>query len=284
MALKTGILSDSAMRENCKDYSFLPVGFANSEFIGVMGNPYLPGIKTPKYQRSAPRPVSADVMAVEAARFMKGNRAVNARIILNNYQKEVKEYKPPRVSLAKIERDISDIYENANRQLIPSSSSGTTRGDLIHKQTIAINAEPTINIDRLISQYSVLSAQSQKNIGAKLKQTFKNEGINASDYNISFNILQGRAVQGTPTSEYKSASGVSRIAELKTVLTALASRGSNANLDEIFGILSEKTLGLEVRRQPSAGAGTSTEMSEAVTQQGLPEPAEPPTTPQVEKK
>jgi hypothetical protein len=172
MALKTGILSDKMMRENCKDYSFLPIGFANSEFIGVMGNPYLPGIKTPKYQRSAPRPVSADVMAVEASRFMKGNRAVNARMILDNYQKEVKEYKPPKVSLAKIERDVSDVYENANRQLMPNSSSGITRGDLMHKQTIAVNAEPSLNIDRLISQYSRQSNATQKIIGQKIKQSF----------------------------------------------------------------------------------------------------------------
>jgi hypothetical protein len=198
MALKTGILSDKMMRENCKDYSFLPVGFANSEFIGVMGNPYLPGIKTPKYQRSAPRPVSADVMAVEASRFMKGNRAVNARMILDNYQKEVKEYKPPKVSLAKIERDVSDVYENANRQLMPNSSSGITRGDLMHKQTIAVNAEPSLNIDRLISQYSRQSTATQKIIGQKLSKVFEKEGIYWENYNVSSQVLKGQAIKGSP--------------------------------------------------------------------------------------
>lgn len=278
MTTKTGILSDKMMRENCKDYSFLPVGFTNSEFIGVMGNPYLPGIKTPKYQRSAPRPVSADVMAVEASRFMKGNRAVNARMILDNYQKEIKEYDPPKVSLAKIERDISDVYENANRQLLPNSSSGITRGELIHKQTISINAEPTINVDRLISQYSSQSTATQKIIGQKLSNVFEKEGIYWENYNVSSQVLRGQAIRGSP------AKMTNRIEMIKRGLAVLASRGSNANLDEMFGILSEKSLGLEVRRQPSGGAGSSTEMSEAITQQGIAEPAEPPTTPQVEKK
>jgi len=278
MTTKTGILSDKMMRENCKDYSFLPVGFANSEFIGIMGNPYLPGIKTPKYQRSAPRPVSADVMAVEASRFMKGNRAVNARMILDNYQKEIKEYKPPKVSLAKIERDISDIYENANRQLIPNSSSGITRGELMHKQTIAVNADPTININRLISQYSSQSTTTQKIIGARLGKVFEKEGIYWENYNVSSQVLRGQAIRGSP------AKMTNRIEMIKRGLAVLASRGSNANLDEMFGILSEKSLGLEVRRQPSGGAGSSTEMSEDITRQGIAEPAEPPTTAEVEKK
>jgi hypothetical protein len=278
MALKTGILSDKMMRENCKDYSFLPIGFANSEFIGVMGNPYLPGIKTPKYQRSAPRPVSADVMAVEASRFMKGNRAVNARMILDNYQKEVKEYKPPKVSLAKIERDVSDVYENANRQLMPNSSSGITRGDLMHKQTIAVNAEPSLNIDRLISQYSRQSNATQKIIGQKLSKVFEKEGIYWENYNVSSQVLKGQAIKGSPAKQ------INRIEMIKRGLAVLASRGSNANLDEMFGMLSEKSLGLQVRREASAGAGSSTEMSEAITQQGVAEPAEPPTTPQLEKK
>ena len=256
MALRTGILSDKYMSENCKDYSFLPVGFANSEFVGVMGNPYLPGIKTPKYQRSAPRPVSADVMAVEAARFMKGNRALNARMILNNYQKEVKDYKPPKVSLAKIGREISDQYENANRQLLPNSSSGITRGDLIHKQTIAINAEPSLNIDRLISQYASQSVASQKIIGEKLNKIFDREGIYWENYNVSSLVLKGLAVPGSP------AKMTNRIEMIKRGLAVLASRGSNADLDETFGILSEQSLGLQVRRQASAGAGTSTDMGE----------------------
>jgi hypothetical protein len=77
---------------------------------------------------------------------------------------------------------------------------------------------------------------------------------------------------------------INRIEMIKRGLAVLASRGSNANLDEMFGMLSEKSLGLQVRRQASAGAGSSTEMSEAITQQGVAEPAEPPTTPQIEKK
>ena len=108
MATKKGMLSDKAMMVNCVDYKALPVGFANAEFQGNMSNPYLQGIKTSKYQRAAPKPASADVVAVSNARFIAGNRANNARLILDQYQKEAKEFKPPPVNLAKITRGNKD--------------------------------------------------------------------------------------------------------------------------------------------------------------------------------
>jgi len=187
MATKKGILSDANFNKNCLDYKALPVGFANAEFLGSIRNPFLDGVKTPKYQRSAPKPASADVVAVNNSNMFGGNRAVNARAILDQYQKEAKEWKPPPVSLSAINRNIKDeqdrlsgrnapdkIPQTAPRnppemlrmwgnmppapiQAVnpqPQSSSGVTRGDLMTKQTIGQRADPTINQDRLIAAYA----------------------------------------------------------------------------------------------------------------------------------
>ena len=54
MVTKVGILSDRRFRENCLEYEAFPVGFANADYDGNLGNPFLVGIKTPKV--SAVRP------------------------------------------------------------------------------------------------------------------------------------------------------------------------------------------------------------------------------------
>ncbi len=61
------MLGDPMMDINCEEYKPLPVGYANSKFVGMAPNPMLSGVKTPKYQVTAPRPVSAAVMAVNLA-------------------------------------------------------------------------------------------------------------------------------------------------------------------------------------------------------------------------
>ena len=48
MATKMGILSDRRLQDNCLEYEAFPVGFANADFEGNVGNPFLNGIKTPK--------------------------------------------------------------------------------------------------------------------------------------------------------------------------------------------------------------------------------------------
>lgn len=98
MATKKGILSDANLSKSCLDYKALPVGFANAEFIGTMSNPFLDGIKTPKYQRSAPKPASADVVAVNNSRMFVGNKFVNARKMLDQFQKEARDFKPPPIN------------------------------------------------------------------------------------------------------------------------------------------------------------------------------------------
>ena len=111
-----GILSDRRLQDNCLEYEAFPVGFANADFEGNVGNPFLNGIKTPKYQRSAPKPVSADVMAVNSAKFMPGNSFSNARNVLQQYQKEVRKWNPPPVKLMSAAEEWNRMYDNLPEQ------------------------------------------------------------------------------------------------------------------------------------------------------------------------
>ena len=99
MVSRTGILSDKAFEENCLEYSALPVGYATVHFRGHQPNPEYMGIKTPKYQKASAKPASADVLAVNLSKNFAGNKAANARQILELYQKEAMEFKPPKVEI-----------------------------------------------------------------------------------------------------------------------------------------------------------------------------------------
>tara|TARA_R110000803_G_scaffold105116_3_gene173328 strand:- start:85 stop:1143 length:1059 start_codon:yes stop_codon:yes gene_type:complete len=112
MATRTGILSNASAEVNCEAYKPLPVGYANANFTGGPGNPFLLGIKTPKYQRAAPRPVSADVMAVNHAQLMGGvNKFADARAMLDFYIVEGKKFKPPPVELRSLADDVSELHD-----------------------------------------------------------------------------------------------------------------------------------------------------------------------------
>ena len=124
MSLRTGIHADSRLKDNCLEYSAFPVGFANADYEGNLGNPFLNGIKTPKYQRSAPKPVSADVMAVTNAKFMPGDNFSNARNILQQYQKEVREWKPPPVKLMSAVEVWNSLHDSQ-----PDQESGEESGE-----------------------------------------------------------------------------------------------------------------------------------------------------------
>ena len=116
MSLRVGINSDKNLRDNCLQYHAFPVGFANADYEGGLNNPYLTGIKPPKYQRSAPKPVSADVLAVSVAKYTKGNQMINAREILKQYQKEAKEWKPPPIKLQSAAEEWDRVYDELAKE------------------------------------------------------------------------------------------------------------------------------------------------------------------------
>ena len=286
MASRTGILSDAMMEENCMDYKILPLGFANSEFSGGLSNPYLQGIKTSKYQMSAPKPASADIAAVSRARLMVGNRPANARLMLDQYQKEAKEWVAPKVSASAMSRMYRDVARNVAGDIItqavsilPRSSPGQTLGASITKQSIGINSEDLASLQqRYVAHYATLPASSQKILGGALVNQLDRDGIILRQYELSAQVLKGQATKSSP------AKLPDRIEQIKRAISAFHLRNSSVNLDNIFGLL-PKDLGSSSRdTQRDVEAGSSTEMSMAETQQGIAQPATTSTQPEIEKK
>ena len=286
MASRTGILSDKMMEKNCIDYKILPLGFANSEYSGGLSNHYLQGIKTSKYQMSAPKPVSADVAAVNRARLMVGNRQANARLMLDQYQKEAKEWVAPKVSASAMNRMYKDVARNVAGEIInqvvsilPRSSPGQTFGDSITKQTIGIQSQELETIkDRYIAHYASLPPSSQKIVGAGLVNQLRKDGINLNQYEISAQVLKGQATKSSP------AKVIDRVGQINRTIAALYARNSSVDLDGIFGLLPKNLGSSSLDRQRDVEAGSSTEMSMAETQQGVAQPKTTSTQPEIEKK
>ena len=148
MVSRTGILSDKSFADNCLEYRALPVGYATTHLSGHEQNPEYLGIKTPKYQKAAAKPVSADVLAVNLSKNFAGNRAANARQILDLYSRQAKEFKPPPVEIvgAYHYRMNSDFEieqfkpEYTQPVSIHPRVSRPSRGDQILKQSVATSS------------------------------------------------------------------------------------------------------------------------------------------------
>ena len=286
MASRTGILSDAMMEKNCIDYKILPLGFANSEYSGGLSNFYLQGIKTSKYQMSAPKPVSADVAAVNRARLMVGNRQANARLMLDQYQKEAKEWVAPKVSASAMNRMYKDVARNVAGEIInqvvsilPRSSPGQTFGDSITKQTIGLQSQELSELQkRYIRHYASLPPPRQREIGLELANQLRKDGINLNQYGISAQVLKGQATQKSP------AKAVDRVEQINRTIAAFHTRNSSVNLDGIFGVLPKDLGSSSLDTQRNVEAGSSTEMSIAETQQGVAQPKTTSTQPEIEKK
>ena len=205
--MKMGILSDKMYKENCTAYHAFPLGFANADYEGGLSNPYLTGIKIPKYQRSAPKPASADVMAVSHARFMHGNQQQNARAMLEQYQKEAKVWKPPPVKLhsavdmfdrvyAELDKEGrgSDVFEYKTQEEVITERNNRfynttqpkvsipSRGTQILVQTISTQAEIP-SIDEILFRYSSLAnSDIQKGKLVRVYRELRREGVQMPDF------------------------------------------------------------------------------------------------------
>ena len=190
MATRVGLLSDKNLRHHCLSYQAFSVGFANADFGGNLGNPFLPGIKTPKYQRSAPKPISADVMAVNRAKFMQGNRFSNAGNILRQYQNEAREWTPPPVKLVS-----ANVDESIGRAVIAS------RGTQIIRETIGTQSEnPALEMN--LSQFHSASAPTQQHITESLLDTLNSQNVIFSQASPSVPEMLTRAyTQGARVDE-----------------------------------------------------------------------------------
>ena len=307
MATKKGILSDANIMKNCLDYKALPVGFANAEFLGSTSNPFLTGIKTPKYQRSAPKPASADVVAVNNSNMYGGNKFVNARKMLDQYQKEARDFKPPPINPETLdpyefqmitgEEGLFLTGEEAReryKEILEQQRTGVrgrmkaeeqavnilqrtfrgNRGDKITKQTIASQSDRPLTEALYKQFYELGGADRQKGVSRKIYSILLKQGITPEDYGVSFTEI------GTTGDAKKRADQTIRMVE------TLLARGGDASLAlSMLNPLSQLPA-----KQPSQSvsstsvAGTSTIMSEALTLQGTPESATSSTPVETQKK
>ena len=239
---KSGVLGDDNWHKNCHEYHAFATGFANATFVGQLMNPYLNGVKTPKYQRSAPRG-SADVEAVNNTRFMQGAPSVNAARLLKGYIDEAKAFNPPRVN-------IPNGLGNARRL----AETLVARGDLSPE-----TADETY--DRLVGSVSgpIRRAQITENRGdAITKQTISDEALNpvwdkylerftnmlkADKKQVMTNMIDAMRMQGINPDKYepqlKAETGISKLIAL---LRAAAARGARIDLDQVFMVPTEEQI------------------------------------------
>lgn len=305
MATRTGVLSDDYGQLNCESYKPLPIGYANANYQGNRGNPYLDGIKTPKYQVSAARPVSADVMAVNRAQLMGGvNKAGDARQMLDFYIKEAKEFKPPPVKTRSLEESVAELhdflfggkadvdaitaglgsgyqskeefindYYGLTSGPVPRFYNGN-RGDKILKQTISVDSEVQTNPSTApyLEKFFRSPRPQKEKINVELLRKLKRQGVDVLQYQL------GQQPKITDLDE-----------NIKRLLQIVDARGVTIDLDKVFQMPTQALLSgaPPVVAQGSSSSdvgGTSTQASVAPTQQGIALPQTTTTTAEVEKK
>ena len=280
MATKVGILSDRKLRDNCLEYEAFPIGFANADFEGNVGNPFLNGIKTPKYQRSASKPVSADVMAVNSAKFMQGNSFSNARNILRQYQKEVKEWKPPPVKLLSAATEWDRVYDELEKQdrahevfdyqtrdkirkemndrfySTPQPKLAiASRGTQMVRATIGTQAENP-EITSYIEMYN--RAPNKREIASRLKSALEGQ-----------NVVTIESSQSVPEM-LRTTYSIGAVIDLKAIFTP----------DVTAAAVHLGTRGIQERR----GSFQEPKPRSRSQQQGIPEATTAPLTPEIERK
>ena len=279
MALRVGIHSDSRLKDNCLEYNAFPVGFANADFEGGSGNPYLSGIKPPKYQRSAPKPVSADVMAVNSARFMQGNQRNNARGILAQFQKEAKVWKPPPVKLLSASEEWDRVYDELAKEGRESDVFDYQTREEVRKERndrFYNTLQPKLRIPSRGTQMVVQTIATQAEIPSMDEILFRYSNL-ASWTKAQYGTIPERRQQ------------------LRYLIERAFAQGSNVNLIDAFTVQLDELLGAGSVKEgyfsstrpesvSSGGAGTSTAASAATTQQGVAQPSTSSLTQEVQRK
>ena len=298
MSLRTGILSDKHFKKNCLDYQAPRVGVFNADFAGDTINPMYDGIRTPKYQRSAPKPQSLDVLAVNHAGLYKGNRQQIARDILQQEQTSAREFKPPPIKLRTAEQQNDENFDYAIRaglnifddiegirksteeasrveQQTMKRMISTNRGTQITKQSISTETQ-TQNIQKYLLSFMNKGPDEQKTLLNVFGNKLIKQGVNVREYNLE---LTGPE---TGKSDRRT-----RIVE--RLLEIANARGANIDLEDMFNPLGRLPLptgmgSTSTSSQAGTSVGTSTQASIAPTVQGTPETSTSATTTETQKK
>jgi hypothetical protein len=108
-------------------------------------------------------------------------------------------------------------------------------------------------------------------------EIFQREGITYNNYEVSSQVLKGKRITSQPQDE--GAGQIDRMAMMKRGIAVLEMRASNANLDEVFGILTPTVLRPTEEKATAPRGGKSialtegsSSMSDALTQQGVAQP------------
>lgn len=251
---KSGVLGDKNWHKNCHEYHAFATGFANATFNGQLMNPYLNGVKTPKYQRSAPRG-SADVEAVNNSRFMEGAPSINAGRLLKGYIDEAKAFTPPPVNIPNVlgnaralaerlvERgDLSPETADETYGRLVDSVSGPirraqfteNRGDAITKQTISDEARNPM-WDIYLSRFMDMSLDDKRQIMTNMKSAMKQQGINIEKYQRPGG---GRLI--SIVKEFNPETGM--LSRMLALLQTASARGARINLDQVFMVPTEEEI------------------------------------------
>ena len=231
---KEGILSDSHYYKNCIEYLPLPMGFANAKYRGNMITSDFPGIRTPKYQRSAPKPQTADTLASSLAKYMTGNKAENTRMVLDELHRQARAFKVPEVSLEKKNRSVTDQAETSIL-FSDLARAGLNRGDVLTTKSIASQRILTENDRKYINIFAQTNRITQNMMMNRFIYALDQSGIDFQAYNLSKSVMRGKASEG------KSAKLSDRMLQLKSGLNALNAIGStNVDLSMIFSQVSKE--------------------------------------------
>tara|TARA_R110002153_G_scaffold87603_2_gene216456 strand:- start:2971 stop:3858 length:888 start_codon:yes stop_codon:yes gene_type:complete len=189
MVSRTGILSDKSFADNCLEYRALPVGYATAHLRGHQPNPEYMGIKTSKYQKASSKPTSADVLAVNMSKNFKGNLAANARQILDLYQKEAMEFKPPPVEIVGAYHYRMNDYEIEQYKpeytqpvSIHPRVSRPSRGEQILKQSVSTSTGTDTMIEEYELAFRKRDVAGQKKASREIYEKLVDRGIMPEEY------------------------------------------------------------------------------------------------------
>ena len=189
MVSRTGILSNKAFEENCLEYRALPVGYATINFAGHQPNPLYMGIKTPKYQRASAKPMSADVLAVNLSKNFAGNRAANARQILDLYQREAVAFKPPPVNIVgayhyRMNDFLIEQYKPDYTQPVSLHPrvSRASRGEQILKQSVSTGTGTDPMMETFEIAFRKRDVAEQKRVSREIYDRLVARGVEPSLY------------------------------------------------------------------------------------------------------
>ena len=179
----SGILCDKEFEKNCLDYVAMPVGMANAQFSPVPNNPLYDGIKPPKHQQMASRPVSIDVQAVNRSRLIAGDKFVTAGSIMDEIQNDSKNFNPPQVSINQPPPHNEQLASVAQPNV-----SGLSRGEQILTRSIGTQMD---GVDKYLSAFYNLKRTAQISAIRSIYKTLTENNIDLPSYGVDVKKFTG---------------------------------------------------------------------------------------------